>query len=110
MLAALVVIWAIGIGAVHRRSTPSDEWARLIAAGDALAAGDEAPAGGPPGLTARAAYLLAFHHAQDVDAVDRMRAAADRLERLGDRALAAWARCVAGEVTARATAARCPSP
>jgi hypothetical protein len=110
MLAALVVVWAIGIGAVHRRSAASDEWARLMAAGDALAAGGEPFVGGPPGLTARAAYLLAFHHAQDAAAVDRMRAAADRLERLGDRPLAAWARCVAGEVAARAPAARCPSP
>ena len=93
----LAALFAIG-PAASRRSGPSDEWATLIETGDALAAvGGRAslPVAGRDGLTARSAYLLAFHHAQDAMSVERALVAAARLERLGEHALAAHARHVA---------------
>jgi hypothetical protein len=71
-----------------------DRWSALIAAGDAAATGS--PAGG---LAPRAAYLLAFHEAQDVLDVHRMLVAATRLERLGEAELACHARRVAREAS-----------
>jgi hypothetical protein len=61
-----------------------------VAAGDAAASGQVVPGG----LSPRAAYLLAFHEAQDALDVPRMLLAAERLERLGETAIAAHLRLV----------------
>jgi hypothetical protein len=63
------------------------------------------PPGHPP---PRVAWLLAFHDAQDAGDVARMLLAAERLDRLGEPALASHARRVAAEV-ARELAGR-PRP
>ncbi len=68
-------------------------WSALIEAGDGAAGGRRAP----DGLSPRAAYLLAFHEAQDRLDVHRMLVAAERLERLGEAALARHVRHVARE-------------
>lgn len=70
-----------------------DRWSELIELGDTAAAG-RAAAGSP---APRAAYLLAFHEAQDALDVHRMLVAAARLERLGEADLARHARRVARE-------------
>jgi hypothetical protein len=67
-----------------------------VAAGDAA---PEHPGGGR--LTSRAAYLLAFHAAQDAASHSRMLIAAARLERLGDRDLARRLRHVASTMRDR---------
>ena len=71
-----------------------EEWDRLVTLGDRLAA--EPPGPGPVPReqpdTARKAYLLAFHEAQDHEDVARMLLVAERLERLGEAALAAHVR------------------
>ncbi len=102
ILVAVLILGAVGIGATLWPS-PRDEWARLIEDGDALAGGGETARGRTDGLTARSAYLLAFHHAQDALDVARMLLAADRLERLGERDLAAHVRHVAGTVAGAGT-------
>jgi hypothetical protein len=94
---APLVLWplvllaaTVGLGAALWGE--ADEWERLVALGDRLAAAQStAVLGGHP-VTARAAYLLAFHHAQDREDAGRMLLAGDRLERLGERTLAAHVR------------------
>ena len=82
---------------------PADDWALLLAAGDALVAGQ--PPAPVPGvdvgrLTPRAAYLLAYQHAQDREEPERMREAAARLDRIGEAGLAAQVRAAARAVDA----------
>lgn len=85
LLVAAVLLCAAALGADRLRP---DDWQRLIRIGDVLAAGGRPADPKAAGLSARAAYLLAFHHAQDATDIARMRVAADRLERLGEAALA----------------------
>lgn len=90
-----------GEGAAGRREAARAaslaEWSRLIQVGDQLAREPGSPPPGAGGLTARAAYLLAFHHAQDVADADRMLVAAERVARLGERDLARHLRRVVAE-------------
>ncbi len=90
-------------------SPPPHEWAHFIEVGDTLARVGGTMATRHGDLTARAAYLLAFHHAQDAEDVPRMLVAADRLDRLGDHDLATHIRHVARTVVA-ATQDEEPAP
>jgi hypothetical protein len=85
---------------LHRGA--GDDARRLLAAGDRVAAGGRAELHGRP-LTARAAYLLAFHAAQDRQDVAGMRRAADRLAVLGEAGLALSLRLAAEAVAAELT-------
>ncbi len=102
---ALASLAAVGAGSTFpgpRPGPPEEAWARLVATGDALAAG-AAPslaAGAPP--SARTAYLLAFHAAQDTGDLYRMLAAAERLHRVGEEALALHVRRAARHVAREA--------
>ncbi len=87
----LVALLSLGVASVAPRA---DEWTALVATGDRLAATGGTVTTEAGELSARAAYLLAFHHAQDALDVERMLAAAERLERLGDVALAACLRSI----------------
>ncbi|HLE45059.1 MAG TPA: hypothetical protein VJB36_13665 [Methylomirabilota bacterium] len=94
----LVALLSLGVASVAPRP---DEWAALVATGDRLAAtgGTVTTEAGP--LSARAAYLLAFHHAQDALDVERMLVAAERLDRLdqaGEDHLAARLRAMTRHV------------
>ncbi|HEV8311336.1 MAG TPA: hypothetical protein VGW35_27065 [Methylomirabilota bacterium] len=100
----MVALAALGFAVVTDPSLARQEvagmpapWATLLGAGDARLAGRISAALPAPGLSARAAYLLAFHAAQDAGDVPGMLAAAERLERLGEPALAAYLRRAAGE-------------
>jgi hypothetical protein len=97
LAAAGLALAALGMVAVRSPEDSRDRWTGFLAAGDRLAAGGAPPASG---LSARSAYLLAFHEAQDAADVGRMLAAAERLDRIGESALAAHVRRVAGEVAA----------
>jgi hypothetical protein len=92
ILVAGTGLWLIATLAplVGGRGPAPDRWHLLVEAGDAAASGQVVPGG----LSARAAYLLAFHEAQDALDVHRMLLAAERLERLGDTAVAAHLRRV----------------
>jgi hypothetical protein len=87
---------AIGLvlaaGASRPPGRAAETWTALFGAGDALATSQlTATLGGQP-LTARKAYLLAFHQAQDAGDVEHMLAVADRLDAVGDQDLAAHVR------------------
>jgi hypothetical protein len=70
-----------------------DAWTRLVEAGDWDGAAVDSPlAGGGPRLSARQAYLLAFHQAQDAADPEHVLAVADRLEGIGEGALASHVR------------------
>lgn len=94
VLAAGVGLWLLATLAPSLPgSQPGrDRWSAWIEAGDAVAEGSAAGS-----LAPRAAYLLAFHEAQDALDVHRMLVAATRLERLGEAELARHARRVARE-------------
>ena len=77
-----------------RQRIGPDEWARLIDAGDALSTGGAPVARDGVLLTARTAYLLAFHHAQDAADASRMLTAVERLEAVGEHDLAHHARAL----------------
>ncbi|MGH7358991.1 MAG: hypothetical protein ACREJR_09270 [Candidatus Rokuibacteriota bacterium] len=82
----------VAAGASRRAERPAETWTALFGAGDDLATGRlTATLGGQP-LTARKAYLLAFHQAQDAGDVEHMLAVADRLDAIGDADLAAHVR------------------
>ena len=92
--AALTALIGLGLAAGgSRRDTRSQEvWTVLVDAGDALAAGQlTATLPGQP-LTARKAYLLAFHEAQDAGDLEHMLFVADRLDAAGDGEIAAHVR------------------
>ena len=94
MTVALTV--AIGLvlaaGASRRSGQAAETWTALFGAGDELATGRlTATLGGQP-LTARKAYLLAFHQAQDAGDVEHMLAVADRLDAVGEADLATHVR------------------
>ena len=82
--ALLLAVVAVGAG-----GPAEDDWTRLVRAADTLARLDGSPAESRgAGRAARAAYLLAFHAAQDAMRGDRMAVVAERLETLGERELA----------------------
>jgi hypothetical protein len=93
---------AIGLtlvaGALGRRGRAAETWTALVETGDELMAEHTtATLGGHP-LTARKAYLLAFHEAQDAGDVEHMLAVADRLEAAGEADLVAHVRRAADGV------------
>lgn len=104
ILVAGTGLWLIAALAplVLGRGPVPDRWRALIEAGDAAASGQVVP----DGLSPRAAYLLAFHEAQDALDVHRMLVAAERLERLGEPALARHVRHAAREAAAEAATPR----
>lgn len=95
-LAALVTASGAALAA-GLPSPSSDEWLRLIQAGDRVVAAAGPPVTGPL-REARIAYLLAFHRAQDLADAEHMLVAADRLHALGDHDLAAHVRRAARAV------------
>ena len=97
LVAAGLALAVLGTAAVKAPPTSADRGATFLAAGDRLATG--APIA-EDGLSARAAYLLAFHEAQDALDVGGMLVAAARLDRVEESALAAHVRRVAADVAA----------
>ena len=78
----------LAAGASRRAGQAAETWTALLGAGDELAIGRiTATLAGQP-LTARKAYLLAFHQAQDAGDVEHMLAVADRLDAVGEADLA----------------------
>jgi hypothetical protein len=79
--------------ASRRHGQTAETWQALVEAGDGLVAGRPASPtlGGHP-LTARKAYLLAFHQAQDTGDVEHVLTVADRLDAAGEPELAAHVR------------------
>jgi hypothetical protein len=92
IVALILLTGALAAAALGGRGQPAeDDWTRLVRTGDTLArVGGRMDAGsrGVAGLTARTAYLLAFHAAQDAMRADRMEVVAQRLDALGERDLA----------------------
>jgi len=91
----LVALLSLGVATVAPRA---DEWAALVATGDRLAATGGTVTTEAGELSARAAYLLAFHHAQDALDVYRMLLIADRLDQAGEDHLAARLRAMTRHV------------
>jgi hypothetical protein len=91
-LAASTLAGSAGPMARLRRLIEGDRWQQLIDTGDALRASGGRVVKDGVALTARTAYLLAFHAAQDAADVRRMLEAADRLQALGEHHLAELAR------------------
>lgn len=91
----LVALLSLGVASVAPRP---DEWAALVATGDRLAATGGTVTTEAGELSARAAYLLAFHHAQDALDVYRMLLIADRLDQAGEDHLAARLRAMTRHV------------
>ena len=103
LLVALAALCLAAVGTLRLSSPAPDEWERLVEIGDTLArVGGTMDAGptGPRGLTARTAYLLAFHHAQDASNVPRMVETVERLEGAGEVELAATLRRAVGTAEA----------
>ena len=95
-LVTVALTVAIGLvlaaGAFRRAGQASETWTALLGTGDELATGRlTATLAGQP-LTARKAYLLAFHQAQDAGDVEHMLAVADRLDAVGEADLATHVR------------------
>ncbi len=88
---ALALMWGLW------QSSRPDEWTRLIEIGDRVLASGGSEGRDRADLGPRAAYLLAFHHAQDAADVGRMLLVADRLDRLGEPDLAQHVRLAALE-------------
>ena len=94
-LAVLALVPLLGVlalaGVDARGRAAEDDWTRFVRIGDTLAKVGgtmEASPRAPRGLTARAAYLLAFHAAQDTMRAERMATATARLDAIGERELA----------------------
>jgi hypothetical protein len=90
---ALSVALGLGLSAgAPRRGGQAEAWTALVQTGDELAGGrPTATLAGQP-LTARKAYLLAFHEAQDAGDLEHVLAVADRLDIAGEVDLAAHVR------------------
>jgi hypothetical protein len=91
-LVATALTIAIGLvlaGGAARIGRAAKAWTTLLAMGDQLATGRLTATWGGQPLTARKAYLLAFHEAQDAGDVEHMLAVADRLDATGEPDLAA---------------------
>jgi hypothetical protein len=90
--------FVLAVGASRRAGQAAETWTALFGTGDELATGRlTATLGGHP-LTARKAYLLAFHQAQDAGDVEHMLAVADRLDALDEADLAAHVRRAANRL------------
>jgi hypothetical protein len=76
----------------------ADTWTTLVEAADQGGAVDLPRGRGGPRLTARQAYLLAFHEAQDAADPEHVLAVADRLDAIGEGALASHVRRAAGSL------------
>jgi hypothetical protein len=92
---ALALAGCLAVVAAREARAPrrGDAWTALVQAGDALARGAR-PGVSAPGrpVTPRAAYLLAFHVAQDAGDPEHALAVADRLDALGEPDLATHVR------------------
>jgi hypothetical protein len=92
--ATLAATIGLGLAAGTPRSgeRTAEVWTALVQTGDELAAGQlTATLAGQP-LTARKAYLLAFHQAQDVADLEHVLFVADRLDAAREPELAAHVR------------------
>lgn len=108
------LIMAIGLmlapGASRRHRQAAETWRALVETGDRLAAGQmTATLAGQP-LTARKAYLLAFHQAQDAGDLEHVLAVADRLDSVGEPDLAAHVRQAGGTLLEELGGSRPASP
>ena len=113
---AVTAVLTVAIGLTLAAGTPRgrgpapDTWRALVETGDELAAGQlTATLAGQP-LTARKAYLLAFHEAQDAGDVEHVLAVADRLESVGEPDLAAHVRQAAGALVGVVALEASPPP
>jgi hypothetical protein len=79
---------ALTLGTRDGARDVADAWTTLVEAADQGDAAAPRWVRGGPGLTARQAYLLAFHEAQDAADPEHVLAVADRLDAIGDGALA----------------------
>jgi hypothetical protein len=105
LVAAFTAVIGLGIalGQPGQRPRGEETWTALVEVGDELAAGLlSATLAGQP-LTARKAYLLAFHQAQDAGDVEHVLAVADRMEAAGDGELADYLRRAAETLVAEVT-------
>jgi hypothetical protein len=91
----LIVLALVGLSAALGAGGLPGPLTALIEAADALLARPGPPRPGPADLPPRAALLLAFHHAQDLQDTGGMLAAAAGLETLGEHELAHHLRAVA---------------
>ena len=94
VVAAVMGLIGLGLaaGAPHRGTRTEEVWTALVETGDELAAGRvTATLAGQP-LTARKAYLLAFHQAQEAADLEHMLFVADRLDSAREAELAAHVR------------------
>ena len=87
----------------------ADAWTALVEAADGGGAVDLPHGGGRGRLTARQAYLLAFHEAQDAADPEHVLAVADRLDAIGEGALASHVRRAARSLLAGLGAALDPA-
>ena len=103
-LVAAALTVAIGLvfasGAARRTDRTAEAWTTLLGTGDELATGRLTATWGGQPLTARQAYQLAFHEAQDAGDVEHVLAVADRLDALGESDLAAHVRRAAAALLA----------
>ena len=103
-LVAAALTVAIGLmlvgGAARRTDRTAEAWTTLLGTGDELATGRLTATRGGRTLTARQAYLLAFHQAQDAGDVEHVLAVADRLDAVGESDLAARVRRAADALLA----------
>jgi hypothetical protein len=92
--AALGAVLGIGFngGSPWREDRVPEVWTVLVQTGDELASDPHSPRLAAQPLTARKAYLLAFHQAQDVSDLEHMLFVADRLDAAGELEIAAHVR------------------
>ena len=92
--AALMATVGLGLaaGTPHGVERAAEVWTVMVRTGDELAAGQLATTLPGQSLTARKAYLLAFHQAQDVGDLEHILFVADRLDAAGESELAAHVR------------------
>ena len=93
-VAALTLVIGLDVatgGPRGERSGP-EAWTVLVQIGDRLAAGDLSATLNGHVVTARQAYLLAFHSAQDAADIEHVLAVAERLDAAGEPELAAHVR------------------
>jgi len=98
-LTALSVALACGVAVAAGTSgggrDEADAWTALVAVGDRGGTFDRPSTKGGLRLTARQAYLLAFHRAQDTADPEHVLAVADRLDGIGEAVLASHVRWAA---------------
>jgi hypothetical protein len=92
--AAFTAAMGLGLaaGTNHHGKRTAEVWTVLVRTGDQLAAGQLTTRIPGPPLTARKAYLLAFHEAQDVGDLEHVLFVADRLEAARESELASHVR------------------